>query len=279
MEPLDPPPAPAVLEIGPRPSLRSWLSDLWEYRAVLSALARRDLRSRYRKAVLGVGWAVLQPLVQVGVFTLIFRGVARVDTPVPYPVFVLASLLPFNLFQQIVSQGTPSFANLHAVVSKVYFPRVFTVMAASASPLVNGAVTAGILAGLLAGFRVAVPASALLAIPLLLCMVLLSVGAAAMLAALNARFRDVQHVLPVALQVLLYVSPVLYPMDRLPEAGRMLASVNPVTGLVDGFRSCLLGTEPHSWGLVGAGAALSIALFAAGLLVFDRTQAALVDEM
>ena len=114
---------------------------------------------------------------------------------------------------------------------------------------------------------------------LLLSMVLLSVGLASLLAAFNARWRDVQHVLPMAMQVLLYVSPVLYPLDKLPRWGILVAAANPVTGLVDGFRACILGIEPYSWGLVGGGVVLSLVLFVGGIWLFDRTQARLVDVM
>lgn len=273
------PPRP-VQVIEPRESVGVWLRDLWTFRPALAALCSRSLRGRYKQSVLGVVWAVIQPLVQVGLYTLVFRGVARVETPVPYPVFALAALLPFNLFQQLVSLGTPAFVLAQGIVSKVYFPRLYTVIAGGAPAFANALVTVALLAGTMLALGVPVaPLGLLLALPLLAGTVLLGLGTACLLAAVNARFRDVQHALPLLLTVLLYVSPVLYPLDEVPAAVRPLAALNPVTGLVDGFRAALTGTAPASWNLVWGGLAASVAVFGLGVWVFERTQARLVDVL
>ena len=269
-----------VQVIAPRESVRVWLRDLWAFRAALGALCARSLRARYKQATLGIGWAVIQPLVQVGLYTLVFRGVAQVETPVPYAVFALAALLPFNLFQQLVSLGAPAFVLAQGIVTKVYFPRLYTVIAGGASAFANALVTAVLLAGTMIALRVPVaPLGLLLALPLLLGTVFLGLGTACLLAAVNARWRDVQHALPLGLTVLLYVSPVLYPLDEVPAAVRPLAAANPVTGLVDGFRAAVTGTAPASWPLVWSALAASAAVLVLGVWVFERTQARLIDVL
>jgi lipopolysaccharide transport system permease protein len=278
---IDVPSRPRPVQvIEPRESARVWLRDLWTFRTALGALCARSIRSRYKQAALGIGWAVIQPLVQVGIYTLVFNGVAQVDTPVPYPVFALAALLPFNLFQQLVSLGAPAFVLAQGIVTKVYFPRLYTVIAGGASAFANALVTAVLLAGAMLVLRVPVsPLGLLLALPLLAGTVLLGLGIACLLAAVNARWRDVQHALPLLLTVLLYVSPVLYPLDKVPAALRPLAAANPVTGLVDGFRAAVTGTEPSSWPLVWGALAASAAILLFGVWVFERTQARLVDVL
>jgi lipopolysaccharide transport system permease protein len=287
--PLPPPPLPPaavprrprpVQVIAPNESVGVWLRDLWSFRQALAALCSRAIRSRYKQAALGVGWAILQPLVQVGLYTLVFRGVAGVETAVPYPVFALAALLPFNLFQQLVSFGAPAFVLAQGIVTKVYFPRLYTVIAAGASAFANAAVTVVLLAGalLLLGVPVA-PLGLLLALPLLAGTVLLGLGVACLLAAVNARFRDVQHALPLLMSVLLYVSPVLYPLQDVPAVIRPIAALNPVTGLVDGFRAAVLGLAPASWPLVWGSLAAATLFFVVGVWVFERTQARLIDVL
>ncbi len=269
--------AGAVTEIRPGSDVRLWAGDLWRYRGVLWALCRRDVRAKYKQAALGVAWAVLQPAAQVVIFTVVFRGVGGVATEIPYPVWVLASLLPFNLFQQMLSHGAPAFVAQQAIVTKVYFPRIYTVLAGGAHAVINAAVSLVLLGIVMLAHGVTPPATALLALPLLVAVALLAVGGAAVLAAINVRFRDVQHALPLCMTVLLFLSPVLYPLERLPGLARTLAAANPVTGLVEGVRWSLTGVPPSSAALVLGACAASVVVFAAGVLVFERTQARLVD--
>jgi lipopolysaccharide transport system permease protein len=265
--------------ISPEASVRGWAGDLWLYRNVLLALCSRDIKGKYKQASLGLAWAILQPAVQVVLFTLVFRGVARVETPVFYPLFVLAALLPFNLFQQVVSMGTPSFVTAQGIVTKVYFPRIYTIIAGSSTALVNGAITLALLVAVLLAYGRTPSARMVVALPMLLGIFLLAVGVATLLGALNAKHRDVQHGLPLLMTILIYVSPVLYPLEAMPRAVRPLVMLNPVAGLVDGFRAAVLGVEPYSWPLAWAGFAAALVIFAAGVWVFERTQAKLIDVL
>jgi len=253
--------------------------ELWGYRNTLLALSARDLRGKYKQASLGLAWAVIQPLVQVGIFTMVFGGVTHVASPVPYPLFVLAALLPFNLFQQTVMMGTPAFVNAQGIVTKVYFPRLYTVLAASSSALASAGITLVLLVCAMLVYRRPITSMIWLTLPTLAGIALLSVGLASLLGAINARFRDVQHGLPLLMTVLLYVSPVLYPISAVPRRIRLFALLNPVTGLVDGFRSGIIGTSPYSWELVWIALALSACIFVAGIWFFERTQAQLIDVL
>jgi lipopolysaccharide transport system permease protein len=257
------------------------LRDLRDYRAVLYALCARDLRGKYRQAVLGITWAIFQPLVQVGIFTFLMRGVARVETEVPYPLFVVASLLPFNLFQQTVGMGTPAFVSARGIVTKVYFPRVYTVIAASTSAAVNFAVSFAVLVMAMLWYgRGPTTGAALLWIPLSIGAVLfLSVGTAALLAAINARFRDVQHALPVLLAALLFLTPILYPPEAAPETARVLFAWNPLGGLVETFRCAVLGLEPPAAPLAIAHLLACTVIGGAGIWWFERSQSELVDVL
>ena len=265
--------------IGPRETLGVWLKDLWLYRNALFSLSARDLRGKYKQATLGFAWALIQPLVQVALFTLVFRGVARVHTPVPYAVFALAALVPFNLFQQIVTAGTPSFVSAQGIVTKVYFPRLYTVLASTAAPFLSSVITLAILVIAMIWFGIVPSANVIVAIPMLLGTFLLAIGVASFLAAVNARFRDIQHALPLIMTVFMYVSPVLYPLEIMPPRLRPLALLNPVSGLVEGFRAAVVGTQPYSWNLAWASLAVSIVVFIFGVCVFERAQARLVDVL
>jgi homopolymeric O-antigen transport system permease protein len=265
--------------IGPRETFGVWLKDLWLYRNALVALCARDIRGKYKQASLGVAWALIQPLVQVALFTLVFRGVARVHTAVPYAVFALAALVPFNLFQQIVSAGTLSFVSAQGIVTKVYFPRLYTVLASTAAPFLSSVITLVILVIAMIWFRVVPSANVIVAIPMLLGSFLLAIGVASFLGVINARFRDVQHALPLIMTVFMYVSPVLYPLEIMPPRLRPLALLNPVSGLVEGFRAAITGIAPYSWNLAWGSLGISVIVFIVGVCVFERAQARLIDVL
>lgn len=271
-----------VTIIGSRRGISTWAQEFWQYRGVLRALAARDLRGKYKQAVLGVSWAILQPLVLTSVFTFVFRDVAAIRTPVPYPVFVLASLLVFQLLQQVISLGSPAFVSARGIVTRVYFPRIYTVIAGGVSAYVNAVVTAVLLVGAMVWYGVTPgePTGLLLALGCLAATAALALGTAALMAAVNARFRDVQHALPFLLTALLFVSPVLYPLDAAKESDlSWLLEWNPVTGLVGGFRSGLLGIPGPENVVIGASCGAAIVVFLLGLWFFERSEAELVDVL
>lgn len=268
-----------IHEIKPRESVSVWARDLWSYRNTLLALCARDIRGKYKQTALGLAWAVIQPLVQVGIFTIVFAGVAQIPTPVPYPLYALAALLPFNLFQQTVTMGTPAFVNAQGIVTKIYFPRLYTIIAGSSSAVINALVNLALLIIAMIVFRQPVTVMIWLTLPTLIGTIFLGVGVACLLGAVNARMRDVQHALPLLMTVLLYISPTLYPLSSVPEKIRPLALINPVTGLTDGFRAGIIGVQPYSWELVWVSLAVSACVFVLGVWLFERTQAQLIDVL
>ena len=257
---------------------RRWWADVRLYRGALYSLAWRNVRSRYKQAVLGMSWALIQPIVQVGVFTVLFGIVAGVPSHgVPYPLFALASLLPWNLFAKLVSDGSQSLVTNQHIVTKLYFPRIFLVLAAGASAFLDALVTAAMLVGFMVAYGVTPGHLVWAAIPALVGVVLFSYGLAALLAAINARWRDVQHIVPFLLQIGLFVTPVLYPTAVVPERWRWVAALNPLTGWVALFRSSVLGTPPPNSEIVLQSCALSVLIMLLGFVTFTRAERTIVD--
>ncbi|MGI8498235.1 MAG: ABC transporter permease [Gemmatimonadaceae bacterium] len=255
-----------------------WWADLRDYRGALQSLAWRNLRSRYKQSLLGVLWALLQPAVQVGVFTLLFGVLAHIPSDgVPYALFALAGLLPWNFFSKVVSEGAQSLVVNQNIITKLFFPRVYLVIAAGASAAVDGAVTLALLLGAMAWYGVWPGPHAWLVLPALLGVVLLSFGMAALLAALNARWRDVQHTLPFLLQVGMLATPVIYRASFVPGKWRWLLALNPLTGLIEVFRSAMLGLPLPDRRLVMLSLFFSVTATLGGVWLFRRTESIIVD--
>jgi lipopolysaccharide transport system permease protein len=257
---------------------RRWFHDLYVYRGALQSLAWRNIRSRYKQAWLGMAWALLQPAVQTGVFTLLFGLIARVPSgDVPYPVFALAGLLSWNLFAKIVNDGAISLVTNQHIIGKLFFPRLYLVLASGASALIDAAITVVLLLAAMLTFGVPIASSAWLAVPLLLGLLIFCFGFAALLAAINARWRDVQHTLPLLLQLGLFVTPVLYRNNFIPERWRWVLAYNPLTGFVESLRASVLGLPLPGAELLVPSFAVATALVVLGLWYFTRTEATIVD--
>jgi lipopolysaccharide transport system permease protein len=267
-----------VVVIDGRANWSRWWSDLLVYRGALYSLAWRNLRSRYKQAALGAAWALLQPILQVAIFTLLFARIARVDTQgIPYPVFALAGLLVWNLFARIVGDAAVSLVVNQHIITKLFFPRLYLVLASGASAIVDALVGAALLLGLCLLYGVSLSASALLAVPLLVATVVVATGLGALLAAVNARWRDVQHTVPFLLQLGLFATPILYPANVMPERWQWVLAINPLTGLVGGFRAAVLGLPLPSGRVMGVSLALCIAMLAVGIGYFTRVERTIVD--
>jgi lipopolysaccharide transport system permease protein len=255
-----------------------WLADVRQYRGTLYSLAWRNVRSRYKQALLGMSWAVLQPTIQVGVFTVLFGIIARVPSgDVPYPLFALAALLPWNLFARIVSDGSQSLVTNQHIITKLFFPRIFVVLAAGASAFLDAAVTAVMLAALIVVYGAFPGPEVWLVLPAFVGLAFFAYGFATLLAAVNARWRDVQHTVPFLLQVGLFVTPVLYPTTILPERFGWLASLNPLTVWIDLFRSGAIGTPHPPTAVLLPSAAVSVVVALLGFWYFARAERTVVD--
>jgi lipopolysaccharide transport system permease protein len=268
-----------VTIIRPR---RGWqslgLSDLWRYRELLYFLTWRDVKVRYKQTVLGVAWAVIQPVMATVVFAIFFGKLGGLErhTDVPYPVFVYAGMLPWSFFAEAVSQSSQSLIASANLLTKVYFPRLIVPGAAVAGLLVDFAISLAVMACLMGVYRVA-PGPGVLLLPLLiLATVLAAVGAGTLLAALSVAYRDFRYVVPFMLQIWMFASPVAYPLGLVPERWQVVYSLNPMAGIIDGFRSCLLG-EPVRGACVAVSVASATLLLVAGTAYFRRFERRFAD--
>lgn len=261
------------------------LGELWQARELLLFLAARDLRVRYKQTALGVGWAVLQPLLAMGVFTVVFGQLAGLPSDgLPYPLFALAGLLPWQLFAYSLTQASQSLVAEQRLITKVYFPRLVVPLAAVLGGLADFAVAFALLLLGVAGYALAGHPVALgwglLAVPGFVLLVLLAATAVGLwLSALNVQYRDVRYTLPFLTQLWLYASPIAYPSSLVPERWRWAFGLNPLAGAADGFRWAVAGGPPPDAGLVIASATAAGLLFAGGLVYFRRAEAGFADAV
>jgi lipopolysaccharide transport system permease protein len=252
-------------------------SEMWEARELLYFLMRRDVTVRYKQTVLGVAWAVLQPVFSMLVFTIIFGKLANMPSEgFPYAIFVYAGLLPWMFFSTAVSTSSQSLVNQQALLTKIYLPRLFVPSSSIGSGLVDFAVSFAVFAGLMAYYGVA-PGWGMLAVPLLVALTIVAaLGTGLLLSAVTVTYRDFRYVTPFMIQAWLYLSPVIYPVAIIPTEWQSLLAVNPMAGIIDGFRAALLG---RPWNLLALGISTvsSFALLAFGLFYFRRTERRFAD--
>jgi len=254
------------------------LKDLWLYRELIYFLTWRDIKIRYKQTVLGVAWAVLQPLLTVLIFSFIFGKVANIGSDgMPYPVFSLAGVAPWTFFQAGLNFSANSLVASSNMIKKVYFPRLIIPMASILSGLVDLAVSMVLLGAMMAWYRVPLTPKALW-LPLLLMLTLVtSLGAGLWLSALNVQYRDVRYVVPFLMQFWMYATPVVYPSSRLPEPWRTLMGLNPMAGVVEGFRWSLLGARTQPGPLIAVSALVAVAILVMGALYFRRMEKTFAD--
>ena len=277
-EPADRPPA-VHLRIKPGTGWRAInLAEIWRYRELLFFLTWRDIKLRYKQTALGVAWAVLQPLATMAVFAVFFGKLANMPSDgKPYALFVLASLLPWQLFAFALTQSSNSLVAEQRIITKVYFPRLIVPIASVLSGLVDFAVALGlVILGMLV-FGVC-PTAAILALPLFVAFAILTALAVGLwLSALNVQYRDVRYTIPFLTQFWMFASPVAYPTSIVPEKYRVLYGLNPMAGVIEGTRWSLLGTDAPAWGLVAVSAAVVGLLLAGGLFYFKRMEKTFAD--
>jgi len=269
-----------LLTIKPR---RSWLPtnprELWSFRELMVRFAARDITLRYRQTLLGAIWVVLVPLLGAGVLSFVFGGVADLQGPpgIPYFVFTLAGMVAWTVFSQVVTRSSGSLVGNAGLVGKVYFPRLLLPISTVLSTLVDAAVSLALLVVLLLASGVR-PGVGVVTFPLWFALVVfLALGVGLAFGALMVRFRDVQYVLPVGIQFLLFASPVAYTLESVPESAQTLYELNPLTGLLEGMRWSLIGTErPDTWVLVYAGVT-SLVVLAVGTIIFTRMEREFAD--
>jgi lipopolysaccharide transport system permease protein len=248
------------------------LRELWSYRELLYFLTWRDVKIRYKQTAIGVAWAILQPVVTTAIFTLLFSTWARFDTGgTPYPVFALSALVIWLFTHNAVTLASSSFVSNANLVTKVYFPRIIVPLAATIAGLFDLIFSVIILIGLMLYYGI-MPTANLAAAPLFVVLTLILAAAlGTMLSALNVKFRDVKFALPFALQVWMIASPIFYPVSMISEKWRLAFAFNPLTGIIDGFRSALFGM-PFDWAVIGVSTLSIVVICVMAIVVFVRME-------
>lgn len=253
------------------------LPDLWAHRDLLYFLLLRDVKVRYKQTALGVAWAVLQPLLTMVVFTAIFGRLANVPSEgQPYPIFVFAGLLPWSFFNQAVTNSSNSLVGNAGLITKVYFPRLVIPAAAVGAGLVDFAIAAVILLGMAIYYGVTFSLSGLMLIPLALLTTLFAIAVGTWMSALNVKYRDVRYALPFALQIWMYVTPIIYPVSFIPARWRWLIGLNPLSGIIQGFRSAIF-SRPFDWFAIGLSTAMTLGILMCALFEFRRMEREFAD--
>lgn len=254
------------------------LRELWEYRELLYFLAWRDFNVRYKQTVLGIAWALIQPLLAMVVFTVFFGKLARMPSGgVPYPIFSYAALVPWTFFANALSQCANSMLRDAGLVSKVYFPRLVVPLASVLAGVVDFGLAFAVLLGMMA-FYGFVPTAGILWVPLLALLALGSaLGVGLWLSALSVQYRDVRYVVPFLVQMWFFATPVVYPTTLVPGAWRVLFGLNPMAGVVEGFRWALLGTHSRPGPMVLVSALVVLALLVSGAFYFRRMERTFAD--
>ena len=254
------------------------LREAWGYRELFYFLAWRDVKVRYKQTALGVLWAVIQPLLTMAVFTVLFGRLANISTDgVPKPLFYFSALLPWIYISSTVNNAGMSLVNNSNLLTKIYFPRLILPASSALSALLDFGIGTFLLAAIMIWYGVPVGLPLLLWPVLVVLLVLLSLGIGLFLAALNVQFRDVKYAIPFAIQLWLFITPIIYPTSLVPERFRWLLAFNPLSGLIEGFRFSLIPGSVVHWDLFFISVVLTLVLFAAGVGFFRRAERLFAD--
>jgi lipopolysaccharide transport system permease protein len=273
------PSTPAFFDIEPS---RGWvnlgLGELWKHRELLYFLTWREIKVRYKQTALGVGWAILQPLFAMLIFSLFFGRLGKLPSDgVPYPLFVFAGLVPWTFFSNAISASSNSLVNSAHLISKIYFPRLALPISSILSGLVDFALAFGLLLVIMAYYRVAPTVNVLWLLPLVLLAAVTALGVGLWLSALNVEFRDIKHTVPFLAQMWMFATPIAYPSSMLPARWRTIYGLNPMVGVVEGFRWALLGTGFRPGRIMLASALAAVCLLVSGAFYFRRMERTFAD--
>ena len=253
------------------------LQELWHYRELLYFLTLRDIKVRYKQTLMGLAWVIIQPLMTMLIFTLVFNRFVRLDAgPLPYPLFALSGLLLWLFFSSAVSNSTNSLISNANLITKVYFPRMFIPAAAVGAGLVDLAVAFVLLIVLVFYYGLSLTPSLLLLPLFVFLMTLLALGVSLFSAAVTVKYRDLRHALPFIIQLWMFASPVIYPAAIVPERWRWLLTVNPIAGIIEGFRAALTG-QPFNWFQLSLATGITVTLLLFSIYVFRRFEDTFAD--
>ena len=277
-----PPPRSTVattISASARGSLLSYARELLRFRDLFYFLVRRDIKVRYAQTILGFGWAILQPFSQMIVFSIFFGALAGISSAgVPYPVFSMAAVVPWTYFANAVAAGSTSLIGSAGIVSKVYFPRLLVPLAPIGAGIIDFAIGIGLLAVVMAAYGLVPSAVAIVATPVLVLAAAMAAASFSIwLSVLGVQYRDVRYITPFLLQLMLFVTPVIYVVSKVPEWIRPFYSINPMVGVIGGFRSAFLGIGPMPYGSIATSFIVSSILLVTGLLYFRRVERVFAD--
>jgi lipopolysaccharide transport system permease protein len=274
---------PTTIYIKPSTGLAALnLRDLWTYRELVYFMIWRDVKVRYKQTMLGAAWAIIQPVLTMIVFTFLFGRVAKLptDNNIPYPIFSYTALLPWGLFVAALNQASRSLTSNQNMVTKIYFPRLVLPLASILSGLVDFVIAFVILIGLMFYYGVAPSVSAIWALPLLLLLTIITaLGVALWLAAVNVQYRDVNYALPFMTQFWLFITPVAYSSNLISDKWQLVYSLNPMAGVVNGFRWALLGTDTGPGPEMGISVLISVLILIGGLFYFRNMEKTFADTI
>ena len=254
------------------------VQEVWAYRDLFYLLVWRDIKTRYAQSVLGIGWAIIQPLFSMVVFTVVFGNMAKISSDgVPYAIFSFSALVPWTYFSGALTAAGGSLLTARGIITKVYFPRIIVPLVAVVAKLWDFVIALIILFGVMAYFGFAPTARTLYLPVIVLLMTLTAAGAGMWLTALSLQYRDIQYSLGFGVQLLMYASPVVYPVSMVPERFRLLYYLNPMASIIEVFRSVLLGTNPIPWQALSIGAGMTFLLVISGSLYFTSMERKFAD--
>ena len=253
------------------------LRDLWVHRELFYFLVWRDIKIRYKQTALGASWAILQPLVSMIVFTMLFGRVAHVPSEgQPYAIFSYAGLLPWNFFTTAITSASNSLVNTTNLITKVYFPRLLVPIAAVGAALVDISIASIMLFAIMPIYGVPFHASLAMLVPLTALAALIATALGIWTSALNVKYRDIRYALPFAIQILMFLTPVIYPVSFLPAGWRWVLRLNPLSGIIEGFRDAIFG-RPFNLSGLGISAGITLGLLLAAAYVFKRMEGEFAD--
>ena len=254
------------------------LKELWEYRELLYFLAWRDIKIRYKQTALGVSWAILQPFMTMVVFTIFFGRLAKIPTDgVPAPIFYFTALLPWQLFANALTNSSNSLVNDSNLITKVYFPRLIIPISSTLAGVADFLIAFLVLIAMMLYYGI-VPTASVVLLPIFIVFVIItSLAASLWLSALNVRYRDVRFTLPFLTQIWLFITPIIYPSTFVPEKWRFLYGLNPMAGVVEGFRWAILGKSNGVGPLMIVSALVVVIMLIGGLIYFKQTEKTFAD--
>ncbi|HUU69819.1 MAG TPA: ABC transporter permease [Planctomycetota bacterium] len=255
-----------------------WLREIWQYRELFYFLVWRDVKVRYKQTVLGAAWAVIQPFFSMVVFTLFFQRLANMPSDgIPYPIFSYSALIPWTYFSTAISTAGNSLVANSNLLTKVYFPRVAVPASSAFGGIVDFSIASVVLLAIMAYYRFSPQWSLLLWPVLVVPLVVLALGVGMFMAALNVRYRDIRYALPFFVQIWLFVTPIIYPTSIIPEKFRVLMFLNPLAGIIEGFRACVFPQREINWALLSVSIVTTVVIFIVGALYFRKTERTFAD--